>query len=197
MICTPLTGFNPACAAVKAAGVRDVYIFDAEDFDFGLDATIKSLYSTMVATNAGEVDPPPLYIYPVKFKKGGAARLLQTHSIADNGGDLWEHALSGQLLPILDESLVTFLETMQAATTCCGIGFILRLNNGKSIVIGEQIVDSDPIAEWNLRQNGTTIDTGILIGDLFGGTLNVTGQYNRPAYFIDSAAYTPFISSTP
>lgn len=196
MICHSLREFNPSCETNIAAGIRDVYIFDPADFNFTttVGAPLTMTYTAMTAvTGDGVPDPFDPKIYRVKFKRGGSAQLVQTQSIAENGGNVWDYVLSGNLVPVLTTATSQFIHELQVASVCCGLGFIITLNNGQSLIIGEQNVNAEPVADWSLMQNGTVINTGVLIGDVFGGALNFTAQYNRNAYHIEYATYSGFI----
>jgi hypothetical protein len=93
----------------------------------------------------------------------------------------YEHTLTFQL-PENSHNLTTFLEALDAASCCCGLGLIIRLTSGKVFVAGEKWVNDSEITKFTILNNGSTGTSGKLYDDFNGGTLKLVGPYSRSLY---------------
>lgn len=93
----------------------------------------------------------------------------------------YEHSFAFQL-PENSQNLTTFLEALDAASCCCGLGMIIRLNGGKIFVAGEKYVNGSSIARFTVGQNGSSGTSGKLYDDVNGGNLILLGNYSRNLY---------------
>lgn len=93
----------------------------------------------------------------------------------------YEHTFAFQL-PENSQSLTTFLQALDNASCCCGLGMIIRLNGGKIFVCGEKYVNDVAIARFSVAQNGSSGTSGKLYDDFNGGNLTLIGNYSRNLY---------------
>lgn len=98
----------------------------------------------------------------------------------------YEHTFTFQL-PDNSQNLTTFLEALDAASCCCGLGMIVRLNTGKIVVCGEKWVNGDTITRFTVLNNGSSGGSGKLYDDFNGGTIVLTGPYSRSLYEFSGA----------
>lgn len=93
----------------------------------------------------------------------------------------YEHAFNFQL-PENSQNLTTFMEALDAASCCCGLGMVIRLNDGKIFVAGEKYVNASSIARFTVLNNGSSGGSGKLYDDFNGGNMVLTGPYKRSLY---------------
>jgi hypothetical protein len=93
----------------------------------------------------------------------------------------YEHTFTFQL-PENSHNLTTFLQALDAASCCCGLGLVIRLSSGKIFVCGEKWVNDTSIPRFTVLQNGSSGSSGKLYDDFNGGTLVLTGPYSRSLY---------------
>lgn len=93
----------------------------------------------------------------------------------------YEHTFAFQL-PENSQALTTFLQALDAASCCCGLGMIIRLNGGRIFVCGEKYVNGESIARFKVTQNGSSGTSGKLYDDFNGGNLTLIGNYSRNLY---------------
>ena len=177
MLCVSLKPYVRACASVTG-GISDIAIFDPNDLDFTQAAAVEGVAQpyTAVAERDG-VDG--ISIFNINFQ-------------ADEGEWTWTQTVTGCSvsyehefifqLPENSQALTTFQQALDAAACCCGIGFIMRLNNGKIFVAGEKYVNATAIQKFILKQDGSEGGSGKLFGDFNGGNIHLKGTYLRNLY---------------
>jgi hypothetical protein len=133
----------------------------------------------------------------ISFTGGGAtasggAKMYPINFQVDEGNWTWKQSVKGCAvrydhefivqLPANNQALTTFLQSIDAAGCCCGVGVIARLNSGKIFVAGERYVNGSSIARFILKNDGSEGDTGKVFDDFNGGTLHLKGGYSRNLY---------------
>lgn len=93
----------------------------------------------------------------------------------------YEHTFTFQL-PENSQNLTTFLQALDAASCCCGLGLIIRLSSGKIFVCGEKWVNNSAQPRFTVLNNGSSGTSGKLYDDFNGGTIVLTGPYSRSLY---------------
>ncbi len=93
----------------------------------------------------------------------------------------YEHAFNFQL-PENSQNLTTFMEALDAASCCCGLGMAIRLNDGKVFIAGEKYVNGTSISRFSIVNNGSNGTTGKLYDDFNGGNMILAGSYSRSLY---------------
>lgn len=182
MLCVTLSEYSRACGAVTG-GVSDVAIFDPNDLDFTQAADIggvKQPYSA-IAERVGVVTPS---VFVVNFQ-------------IDEGEWTWKQSAKGcstkyeheWILQLTENAqlLTTFLQSLDAAGCCCGIGIIFRLNSGKIFVAGEKYVNGVSITRFTIKNDGSDGTSGKLYDDYNGANLHLKGNYSRNLYEYNGA----------
>lgn len=177
MICATLKSRQRACAPTTG-GVSDLAIFDPNDLNFTQGADVggsKGTY-TAIALRATAVAP---VVFPVTFKDDEAE---YTWTQSRNGCSVkYEHQVAVQMEEV-DHSATTFLQALDAAACCCGLGLFIRLNSGKILVVGEKYVGGTTIPKFKITQDGSTATSGKLFEDFNGVNLVLKGNFSRGAY---------------
>lgn len=93
----------------------------------------------------------------------------------------YEHTFNFQL-PENSQSLGTFMQALDAASCCCGLGIVFRLNDGKIFVCGEKYVNGSEISRFTVLNNGSSGSSGKLYDDFNGANMVLVGPYSRPLY---------------
>jgi hypothetical protein len=93
----------------------------------------------------------------------------------------YEHEFIFQL-PENGQTLTTFLQALDAAGCCCGLGMAIRLNSGKILIAGEKYVSGASITRFTMKQDGSDGTSGKLYDDLNGGNIHIKGSYSRNLY---------------
>ncbi len=177
MLCVSLKGYSRACGGVTG-GISDIAIFDPNDLNFTQAAAIAGVNQpyTAVAERAG-VDTPS--VFAINFQVDEAE---WTYAQSKTGcATKYEHEFIFQL-PENSQDLTTFMESLDAAGCCCGIGIIFRMNNGKIFVAGEKYVNDATIPRFTMAQDGTEGGSGKLFDEFNGGNVHLKGSYSRNLY---------------
>jgi hypothetical protein len=82
----------------------------------------------------------------------------------------------------LAQDLTTFLQNLDAAGCCCGLGVIYRLNSGRIFVAGERYVNDSAITKFIIKNDGSDGSSGKLLDDFNGFNLHLKGSYSRMPY---------------
>lgn len=98
----------------------------------------------------------------------------------------YDHSFNFQL-PDNSQTLTNFLEALDAASCCCGLGFIFRMNSGKIFVAGEKYVNNATIQRFTIVNNGSAGGSGKLIDDPNVGNIVIAGSYIRNLYEFSGA----------
>lgn len=185
MICVNLASYNTPCVTTSG-GVSDIWIYDPLDFNWTqtITAGVASPYSAVTlrpgATSAGGAK-----MFPVKFQRKEAEFKFK-HSI--NGCSIkYEFELSAQL-PNLSHGLTTYLQSLDSAGCCCGIGIVILLNSGKIFVLGEKYVNNNLIPYFEIKMDGTEGGSGKKFDDFNGANVMFKGEYSRMAYEFSGGA---------
>jgi hypothetical protein len=93
----------------------------------------------------------------------------------------YEHEFKFQL-PENSQTLTNFLEALDAASCCCGLGMFIRLNSGKTFVAGEKYVGGSAITRFSVKNDGSEGGSGKLYDDFNGGNITLKGDYSRNLY---------------
>lgn len=177
MLCVTLKNFIRACAPVSG-GISDIAIFDPADFSFTQAAAIAGVAQpyTAIALREGADDAAGALFFLINFQQD-EAEWKWTQSVKGCSVK-YSHELDFQL-PENSQALTTFQQALDAASCCCGLGLIFRLNNGKVFVLGEKYVGANTIARFTIKQDGSTGGSGKLQDDFNGGNLILKGDYSR------------------
>jgi hypothetical protein len=129
MLCFQAKNYIRACGGVTG-GVSDITTFDPSDFDFtqaGPVAGVQQTY-TAIALRAGATSAAGAKVFNIAFQYEEAE---WTWKQSVKGCAVkYEHEFKFQL-PENAQTLTTFLQALDAAGCCCGLGMIIRLNSGK------------------------------------------------------------------
>lgn len=180
MLCFDLKDFTKACAP-ESGGISDVVVFDPDDFEFtqGADvAGVKQPYSA-IALRTGALPASGALMYNISFVRDEAE---WTWKQSVKGCAVkYDHSFNFQLSGN-GQAMTTFLQALDAASCCCGLGMIIRLNNGKILVAGEKWVGTSDIPRFTVLNNGSSGGTGKLYDDPNVGNLVLAGSYSRNLY---------------
>jgi hypothetical protein len=173
MICVSLQSYVRACAGVTG-GVSDIMVFDPSDFNF-TQSPSNGPY-TAVALRTGASQASGGLMFPISFNQDEANRAW-TQS-RKGCAVKYEHTVNAQL-PQLSNALTNFLQSMDAAGCCCGIGIAIRHNDGKIFIMGEKYVGGSSIGRFTVTMDGATGDSGKLMDDFNGANVVFKGSYSR------------------
>jgi hypothetical protein len=175
MLSVTVSKYVPSCIP-NSGGISRAWVFDPADFDFTYAA---GTGYTAVALMGGATILGGSGFFPIKFNYlEGQYKASHTFKGSSNK---WAHSISLQVAYIGQE-LADFLTDMQTASTCGSLAFVLELNNGKVIVIGESNVNSAVIPNFRFVMDGTEADSGKAFDDNNGAQLMFKGDYTRAAY---------------
>ena len=180
MLCVKLQERNRPCGGVTG-GISDLAIFDPNDYNFTQAADIAGVKQpyTAVALRAGATAEDGAKMFVVKFQQDEAE---WTWKQSRKGcATKYDHEFKMQL-PENEQGLTTFLQALDAAGCCCGIGLVMRLNSGKIFVAGEKYVNATSIPRFTVAQDGSDGTSGKLFDDLNGGNILLKGSYSRNLY---------------
>ncbi|MVT11382.1 hypothetical protein [Chitinophaga tropicalis] len=173
MLCVLLQEYNRACSGV-AGGISDIAIFDPSDFNF-TQTTATSPYSA-VALRAGATAENGGKFFIINFQYREAE---WTWKQSKNGcASKYEHEFKFQLAEN-SNTLTNFLQALDAASCCCGIGIAARLNSGKIIIAGEKYVNASSITKFVVEQDGSDGGSGKELDNPNVGNILLKGNYSR------------------
>lgn len=175
MLCVTLKSYTAPCSSTTG-GVSDIWIFDPSDFNWTQDATTKSY--TAVALRPDAVPGEGANMFYVKFQRKEAEFKFK-HTL--NGCSVkYEFDIDAQL-PNLSQELTNYLESLDSAGCCCGLGMVIRLNSGKIFVIGERYVNAKTIPYFEVVMNGTEGGSGRKMEDFNGAKVMFKAEFGRMA----------------
>jgi hypothetical protein len=180
MLCFDLTDYVKTCEP-ESGGVSNIMVFDPDDFNFTQAAPIagKKQPYTAVALRTGATAAEGALMYELNFTRDEAE---WTWKQSVKGCAVkYEHSFNFQLSGN-SQALTNLLEALDAAACCCGLGMIVRLNNGKIFVAGEKWVNATDIPRFTVLNNGSNGGTGKLYDDPNVGNLVILGSYSRNLY---------------
>lgn len=185
MLCVSMKGYTQACGAVTG-GVSDVGLFDPSDFDFTQAAPVSGVAQpyTAVALRAGATAVGGAKVYLISFQQDEAEwTWKQSRKGCSTKYEFeWKLQLNNNA-----QALTTFLQALDAAGCCCGLGVIFRLNSGKILVAGEKYVGGSAIQRFTVAHDGSDGTSGKLFDDFNGGNLVLKGSYGRNLYEFSGA----------
>lgn len=133
----------------------------------------------------------------ISFTGGGAvaadgAKLFLVAFQQDEAEWTWKQTVTGCAvkyehewifqLPENGQNLTTFLQALDAAGCCCGLGMVFRLNSGKILVAGEKYVGNQAIPRFTIKNDGSDGTSGKLYDNFNGGNIHLKGSYSRNLY---------------
>lgn len=176
MLCISLKEFARACAP-STGGINNIVTFDPDDYNFTQPADVAGVKQAYTVIALRE-DSTGL-MYKIDFTREEAewtwAQSVKGCSVK------YEHKFNFQLSEN-SQNLTTFMQALDAAACCCGLGMIVRLNNGKIFVAGEKWVNAAEIPTFTVLNNGSSGTTGKLYDDFNGGNMVLAGNYSRSLY---------------
>ena len=180
MLCISLKAYTRACAPVTG-GISDILVFDPSDMNFTQAAPVSGSASpySAIALRAGATAEGGAKMFNISFLRD-EADWNWTQSVK-GCSTKYEHKFGFQL-PENSQTLTTFLQALDSASCCCGLGMIIRLNDGRIFVAGEKYVNGSAISRFTIVQNGSTGGTGKLYDDFNGGNIVLVGPYSRNLY---------------
>jgi len=180
MVCVVLKKYNRICAPVSG-GVSDVGIFDPNDFNWTQAAPIAGVAQpyTALSRRDGATAEGGAKIFMLGFNENEAEYTPSRQSVGSSVK--YTHAITTQL-PDLSHALTTFLQSADAASICCGIGIVVRLNSGRIFVMGEKFVNSLTIPKFKIKLGDFDGTSGKLFEEFNGMNVLFTGDYSRPLY---------------
>lgn len=173
MLCVLMQGYSRACGGVTG-GISDIATFDPSDFNF-TQTTATSAYSA-VALRTGAVAADGAKVFIINFQDKEAE---WTWKQSKNGcATKYEHEFKFQLVEN-SNTLTNFLQALDAAACCCGLGLFIRLNSGKIFVAGEKYVNAASIPKFTVAQDGSDGTSGKNFDDPNVGNILLKGDYSR------------------
>lgn len=176
MICFQLKKYERLCAPVTG-GISDILFFDADDLNFtqaaATDGALPAYSAAALRTGATGV-----VLFPMTFKDGEAE---WKYTQANANSPVWSHELDFSLEDN-SQALTNALQALDSAGSCCGLGAIIRLKNGKIFVMGEKWVNANSVVKFKLKQDGTTGGSGKAVGDFNGAAVVIKGESARNLY---------------
>lgn len=165
----------------------------------GTGATAVASVSGGVITGVTVTNPGTGYSTApaISFTGGGASaagggKVFLINFQQDEGEWTWKQTVSGCAvkyehefifqLPDNSMALTTFLEALDAASCCCGLGVVMRMNSGKIFVAGEKYVNGSSIRRFTMKNDGSEGGSGKLFDDPNVGNLHIKGTYSRNLY---------------
>jgi hypothetical protein len=179
MLCVTLRSYSRACGGVTG-GISDIATFDPNDLNFTQAAAIAGVqqpYTAVAARDGVDIDAATMFV--INFQQDEAEWTF-TQSVVGCAVK-YEHGLIFQL-PENSQTLTTFLQALDAASCCCGLGMIVRMNSGKVFVFGEKYVNNASIPRFTMKQDGTEGGSGKLFDEFNGANIHIKGSYSRLPY---------------
>lgn len=179
MLCVTLKAYSRACSGVTG-GISDVGIFDPSDLNFTQPAAIDGVaqpYSAIALREGVSLDAATVFLINFQVDEGEWTWTQTVTGCAVK----YEHEFIFQL-PENSQALTTFQQALDAAGCCCGIGMIVRMNNGKIFVAGEKYVNGNSIPRFTIKQDGSEGGSGKLFDEFNGGNIHFKGSYSRNLY---------------
>jgi hypothetical protein len=180
MLCVQLRGYSRACGSVTG-GISDIVTFDPNDFDFTQVADVagvKQPYS-VIALRPGATALAGAKMFVINFQQD-EAEWIWRQSVR-GCSTKYEHEFRFQL-PENGQTLTTFLQALDAASCCCGLGMAIRLNDGKVFIAGEKYVNGVAVPRFSVKNDGSEGTSGKLYDDFNGGNIVLKGSYSRNLY---------------
>lgn len=177
MICVTLQNYIRGCGAING-GISDILIFDPSDFNFTQAAGANNVLPpyTAIALRTGATGKP---VQQISFQQDEAewkwTQSVKGCSVKYDHEFDFQLAQNGQLL-------TNFLQALDAASCCCGLGMIMRMTDGKIFVAGEKYVNATSTIRFQIKNDGSSGGSGKLIDDFNGGNIVLKGSSGRNLY---------------
>jgi hypothetical protein len=182
MLGVSVSGFIHACQVVTG-GVSDLYVGDAEDFDFtagAADTHGDDVGYTALARRSGATAGGGAYLYPiVSVIETLGVEISQSN--ADGSATAYEYVITARLLQ-MSQQMTIFGKKLDAASVCGELVFVWRNNDGKIFVAGEKWVSGSKIQRFHFRQDGSKIQSGKKFTEFNGNDLSLKASYLRGPY---------------
>ena len=174
MLAILLQGYSPSCVP-NTGGISRIWVFDPADMNF-TQAAAGDPY-TAVANNAGASPGTGGGFWPITFDY--LEGQIKSPLTVKGSSQKFSHALTIHVAEFGND-LTTFLTTMQNATTCASLAFIIEQNNGHVMVMGEAWVNGVTIPRFRcIMTDGTETDSGKAFDDMNGATVVFKADYGR------------------
>lgn len=181
MLCFNALPYSRPCASVTG-GISDIGIFDPSDLNFTQGAAVAGVLPayTVAALRTGAVPTDDVAIINFINFQIEEAEWKWKQSIKGCAVK-YAHEFDFQL-PQNSQLLTNFQQALDSAACCCGLGLIIRLNDGKIYVAGEKYVNAVTILRFQVQQDGSDGTSGKAYDDFNGGNIVLTGDYSRNLY---------------
>lgn len=152
---------------------------------------VAGVITAITVTNAGSgyTTAPAVSFTGGGASYAGGAKMYKISFQQDEAEWRWTHSVQGCAvkyehefifqLPENSQTLTTFQQALDAASCCCGLGFLFRMNSGKIFVAGEKYVNGESITRFTLKQDGSEGGSGKLYDEFNGGNIHIKGSYSR------------------
>lgn len=171
MLGVSVKGFVQQCAVVTG-GVSELWVADAEDFDFtegAADADGDSTGYSAVARRAGATAGGGAYLYPIQSQTETLGVEI-SQANAEGSSSSYEYVITARLLQ-MSQAMTNFSKKLDNASICGQLVFVWRNNDGKIFVAGEKYVGGAKIVGFRFRQDGSKSQTGKKFSEFNGKDL--------------------------
>ena len=196
MIGCNVKGYAPACTAI-VGGVGNLYVGDANDFDFTEGAPLPSGDPSgynAIAYRAGATAAGGAYLYEIKSVIDSImVDVSQSNPESTSSEYAYEIKVKAAKL---GQSMTNFSKKLDAASVCCQLIFVWIGYDGSIMVAGEKYVNALQIPAFRFKQDGSKYTTGQKFSSFNGGELSFKGTYLRLPYEFTGGigALAPFIA---
>ncbi|WP_143159808.1 hypothetical protein [Chitinophaga jiangningensis] len=160
-----------------SGGISDLAAFDPADFNFTQAVDDDSTYSA-IALREGATAENGAKMFGISFQEGEAER---TWKQSRKGASVrYDHEVKFQANR-LSKELTSWLIMMDAASSCAGVGLVIRHNSGEIFVLGERFVNAKEIPRWKVEMADSDGTSGKVFDDFNGGNIVFKGAYTREA----------------
>lgn len=182
-LCITLSAISQICQAVTG-GIARIWAFDPKDWDW-TQATVTppampGPYTAVALTDDAALLTPVPTLLRLQFQRK-EAELSFTHA---RNGAISTYTIKLEFkTPSLRQAITTFMQQADAASICCGVGFIVQAYTGKIFVVGELIVNGAEIdVPLIMEHNGSTGTTGKAQSDENAASLIFQADHSRFVY---------------
>lgn len=179
--CT-IIGYSPSCTS-SVGGVGNLYVGDANDFDFtqgAADAAGNPTGYTAIALRTGATSAGGAYLYEIN----ALADTLQVDISQSNPeftGSEYNYEIKAKVAK-LGQTMAQFTRKLDAASVCCQLVFIWIGYDGGVLVAGEKYVNAKRNRPFRFKQDGSKFTTGAKFSSFNGGELVFKSSYLRMPY---------------
>lgn len=196
MVGCNVKGYTPICSAI-VGGVGNLYVGDANDFDFtegAPDANGDPTGYASVAYRPGATAAGGAYFYEIKSVIDSIIVDI-SQSNPESTSSEYAYEIKAKAAKLC-QALGNFAKKMDAASVCCQLVFVWIGYDGTIFVAGEKFVNGLQIPAFRFKQDGSKYTTGLKFSAFNGGDLSFKGTYLRLPYEFTGgiAALTAFIA---